>query len=92
VIVCMPWLLRIMGCPNSAHINGTLVPVEEPSTASHPDIGGLPHMSRTLRSWLAERRHALCQNVAVPNIERRGILTSTGGPAKHIHDGHAGEG
>jgi hypothetical protein len=30
----MIWLLRIIGCPTSTHINGTLVPVEEPSTAS----------------------------------------------------------
>jgi hypothetical protein len=34
----MIWLLRIMGCPNSAHFDGTLVPVEEPSTASIPDV------------------------------------------------------
>jgi hypothetical protein len=25
----MTWLLRIIRCPNSAHIDGTLVPVEE---------------------------------------------------------------
>src|SRR5271156_1989386 len=31
-------LLRIMGCPNSTQIQGTLVPVEEPSTASSADI------------------------------------------------------
>ena len=31
------WLLRIVGALNSAHIFGTLVPVEEPSTASNPD-------------------------------------------------------
>jgi hypothetical protein len=41
VVVCMPWLLRIMGCPNSARINGTLVPVEKPSTASTPVVTGL---------------------------------------------------
>ena len=28
------WLLRIVGSLNSAHIHGTHVPVEEPSTAS----------------------------------------------------------
>jgi hypothetical protein len=31
-------LLRIVGAFNSAHIFGTLVPVEEPSTASPADI------------------------------------------------------
>src|SRR5271167_24603 len=30
----MTWLLRIIRCPNSTHIDGTHVPVEEPSTAS----------------------------------------------------------
>jgi hypothetical protein len=30
-------LLRIVGATSSAHIFGTLVPVEEPSTASFPD-------------------------------------------------------
>ena len=32
------WLLRIVGRLNSNHIDGTLVPLEEPSTASEPDI------------------------------------------------------
>jgi hypothetical protein len=32
-------LLRIVGALNGAHIFGTLVPVEEPSTASIADIG-----------------------------------------------------
>jgi hypothetical protein len=32
--VCMGELLRIVGATSSAHIFGTLVPVEEPSTAS----------------------------------------------------------
>jgi hypothetical protein len=33
-IVCMTRFLRIMGCPNSTQmIQGTHVPVEEPSTA-----------------------------------------------------------
>jgi hypothetical protein len=26
LVVCIPWLLRIMGCPNSAHIDGILAP------------------------------------------------------------------
>jgi hypothetical protein len=38
----MLWLFRIMGCLNSAHIDGTLVPVEEPSTASVAEDRGLP--------------------------------------------------
>jgi hypothetical protein len=36
VIVCMTWLLRIVGL-TATHIHGTHVPVEEPSTASQPD-------------------------------------------------------
>ena len=32
------WLLRIMGASNGAHILGTLVPVEEPSTASQAEV------------------------------------------------------
>jgi hypothetical protein len=35
--VCMGELLRIVGATSSAHIFGTLVPVEEPSTASTTD-------------------------------------------------------
>src|SRR5262245_61013224 len=34
----MTWLLRIIGCSSSTHFDGTLVPMEEPSTASIPDI------------------------------------------------------
>jgi hypothetical protein len=37
LVVCMLWLLRIMGCLNRAHFDGTLVPGEEPSTASIRD-------------------------------------------------------
>ena len=37
-----PQLLRIVGCAKSTHIDGTLVPAEEPSTASQPDLDGLP--------------------------------------------------
>ena len=40
-IVCMTRFLRIMGCPNSTQmIQGTYVPVEEPSTAPKPDLVG----------------------------------------------------
>jgi hypothetical protein len=35
----MSWMIR-SGRANSTHINGTLVPVEEPSTASIPDGRG----------------------------------------------------
>ena len=34
-VLCMPWPLRIVGCPNSTHSRAG----EEPSTASNPDIG-----------------------------------------------------
>jgi hypothetical protein len=37
VIVCMVWLLESWDL-NSTHIHGTHVPVEEPSTASKPDV------------------------------------------------------
>ena len=42
-------LLRVMGRPNSAHFDGTLVPVEEPSTASLPEaihVLGAPLLGR----------------------------------------------
>jgi hypothetical protein len=32
------WLLRIVGALSKLHVDGTLVPVEEPSTASETDI------------------------------------------------------
>ena len=38
VMTSMTWLLRIVGSSNSTHIQGTRVPVEEPSTASIADI------------------------------------------------------
>ena len=41
VAVRMPRLLRIVGSANSAHIDGTLAPGEEPSTASGADIPSL---------------------------------------------------
>jgi hypothetical protein len=44
----MTWLLRIIECPNSTHIDGTHVPVEEPSTASIA-------ASRTARRSAAQR-------------------------------------
>jgi hypothetical protein len=38
------WLLRIVGTPNSTHILGTHVPVEEPSTASEADKTSERHL------------------------------------------------
>jgi len=38
VIARMIALLRIVGALTAPHIHGTRVPVEEPSTASEPDM------------------------------------------------------
>jgi hypothetical protein len=48
------WLAPLnRGSLNSAHIHGTDVPVEEPSTASNPEVAAL---ERQVRSTL-RRRH-----------------------------------
>jgi hypothetical protein len=54
-------LLRIVGHPSGNHLNGTYVPVEEPSTASEPDMGAWScpgdlirtecNFSLTIRPW-----------------------------------------
>src|SRR6267142_2825456 len=52
----MPGLLRIMGCPNSAHFDGTLAPVEEPSTASQPDSSRSRRPAAPFANGLASSR------------------------------------
>ena len=46
VVLCMPWLLRIVGCPNSAHFDGALVPER-----GHPQ-----HQERTWKGLGREAR------------------------------------
>ena len=42
IVLSSAWLAPLnRGSLNSAHIHGTDVPVEEPSTASNPEVGGL---------------------------------------------------
>jgi hypothetical protein len=61
--VCMPWLLRIMGCPNSAHFDGTLVPGEEPSTASIAEVTDKADGCQSRGSQVTRTGIGLCESV-----------------------------
>ena len=51
------WLAPLnCGSLNSAHIHGTDVPVEEPSTASNPDFGRCLRSSEVLRDFVESGR------------------------------------
>jgi hypothetical protein len=55
VVVCMPSLLRIMGCPNSADFDGTLVPGRSRPQHQFPTNG---LQSQIRRSWCTGRSSA----------------------------------
>jgi hypothetical protein len=66
-----------VGALTSAHIFGTLVPVEEPSTASKADVGSAPvgNFADLLDKAIERRTIKVIEHVPVPEEKRAPVPT-----------------